>query len=68
MLEAVGGTTVFGGEKWAKTQRPRAEAHLTDIVEVPVWHFLLSSQLLHLIEQNVHLELGAQVLKTAVAE
>lgn len=31
-------------------------------------NLLLSCQLLHLIQENVHLELGAQVLETAVAE
>lgn len=40
----------------------RAGAHLADVVEVSVWHLLLRSQLLHLVEQHVHLKLGAQVL------
>lgn len=30
--------------------------------------FFLRRQLFHLIEQDVHLELGAEVLQTAVAE
>ena len=46
----------------------KLRTHLPDIVEVPVGHFLLSSQFLHLVEQNMHLEFGAQVLQPAVAE
>lgn len=42
--------------------------HLPDVVEVTVGHLLLGCQLLHLVEQHVHLELGAQVLQAAVAE
>lgn len=45
-----------------------ARANLADIVEISVWHLLLGGQLLHLIEQHVHLELGAQVLQPAVTE
>lgn len=33
-----------------------------------MWHFLLSCQLFHLIQQYMHLELGAQILQTTVAE
>ena len=43
-------------------------AHLADVVEVSVWNLLLGGQLLHLVEQHVHLELGAQVLSPTVAE
>lgn len=43
-------------------------AYLADVVEVSMRDFLLCCQLLHLIEQDVHLELGAQVLQTAVTE
>lgn len=52
-------------------QRCRAgqvRTHLADVVEISVWHLLLGGQLFHLIEQHVHLELGAQVLQPAVAE
>lgn len=42
--------------------------HLADVVEVPVRNLLLGSQLLHLVQQDVHLELGAQVLQATVAE
>ena len=43
-------------------------AHLADVVEISVWHLLLRGQLLHFVEQHVHLELGAQVLEPAVTE
>ena len=33
-----------------------------------MWDFLLCCQLLHLIQQDVHLELGAKILQTTVAE
>lgn len=34
-----------------RTQRgPQVKTHLADVVEVSVWHFLLSSQFLHLIK------------------
>lgn len=33
-----------------------------------MWHCLLSRQLTHLIEEDVQLEFGAEVLKAAVAE
>lgn len=46
----------------------RGPTHLPDVVEIAVRHLLLGSQLLHLVEQHVHLELGAQVLQPAVAE
>lgn len=42
--------------------------YLPDIVEVTVWHPFLGCQLLHLVEQDMHLELGAQVLQSSVAE
>lgn len=48
--------------------RNSSGVHLTDIVEVSMWHFLLSCQFFHLIQQYMHLELGAQVLQTTVAE
>lgn len=35
---------------------------LSYVVEVSVWNFLLSCQLLHLIQQDVHLEFRAEVL------
>ena len=41
---------------------------LSYVVEVSVWNFLLSCQLLHLIQEDVHLEFRAQVLQAAVAE
>ena len=44
------------------------QIHLTDIVKVTVWDFLLRCQLFHLIEQDVHLELGAEILQTSVAK
>lgn len=44
------------------------QIHLTDIVKVSVWDFLLCCQLFHLIEQDVHLELGAEILQTSVAK
>lgn len=44
------------------------QLYLPYVVEVSVRNLLLSCQLLHLIQENVHLELGAQVLETAVAE
>ena len=46
----------------------RGLAHLADVVEVSVRDFLLFRQLLHLVQQDVHLELGAQVLQTAIAK
>lgn len=45
-----------------------SQVHLTDVVEVSMRDFFLRRQLFHLIEQDVHLELGAEVLQTAVAE
>lgn len=45
-----------------------SQVHLTDVVEVSMRDFFLRCQLFHLIEQDVHLELGAEVLQTAVAE
>lgn len=33
-----------------------------------MWDFLLCCELFHLIQQDVHLELGAKILQTAVAE
>lgn len=33
-----------------------------------MWDFLLCCQLFHLIQEDVHLELGAQVLQSPVAE
>lgn len=42
--------------------------HLTDIVKVSMRDFFLCRQLLHLVQQDVHLELGAQILQAAVAE
>lgn len=45
-----------------------SQVHLTDVVEVSMRDLLLRRQLFHLIEQDVHLELGAEVLQTAVAE
>lgn len=33
-----------------------------------MWDFLLRCQLFHLIQQDVHLELGAKILQTTVAE
>jgi len=38
------------------------------VVEVSMWNFLLSCQLLHLIQEDVHLEFRAQELQAAVAE
>ena len=43
-------------------------AHLSDIVEVPVRHRLLSRQLPELVEEQVQLELGRQVGQASVAE
>lgn len=43
-------------------------SRLSYVVEVSVWNFLLSGQLLHLIQEDVHLEFRAQVLQAAVAE
>lgn len=48
--------------------RKSSQVHLTDIVEVSMWDFLLCGQLFHLIQQDVHLELGAEILQTTVAE
>lgn len=48
--------------------RNSSQVHLTDIVKVSMWDFLLRSQLFHFIQQDVHLELGAKVLQTTVAE
>lgn len=45
-----------------------SQVHLTDVVEVSMRDFFLRRQLFHLVEQDVHLELGAEVLQTAVAE
>lgn len=45
-----------------------SQIHLTDIVKVSVWDFLLRCQLFHLIQQDVHLELGAEILQTSVAK
>lgn len=57
------------GAGWPEVQgQPRVRTHLADVVEISVWHLLLGGQLLHLVEQHVHLELGAQVLQPAVAE
>lgn len=47
---------------------PVTSADLPYVVEVSVRNLLLSRQLLHLIQEDVHLKLGAQVLKAAVAE
>lgn len=59
----------WAGGKMAEAQaRPQGTTHLSDVVEIPVRHLLLGGQLLHLVEQHVHLELGAQVLQPAVAE
>ena len=33
-----------------------------------MWDFFLCCELFHLIQQDVHLELGAQILQTTVAE
>lgn len=33
-----------------------------------MWDFLLCCQLFHLVQQDVHLELGAKILQTPVAE
>ena len=43
-------------------------AYLPDVIEVSMRHTLLSSQLLHLIEQVVQVELGRQVGQAAVGE
>lgn len=43
-------------------------ANLPNVVEVSVGDLLLSGQLLHLVQEDVHLELGAQVLEATVAE
>lgn len=51
-----------------KRSRNSSQVHLTDIVEVSMWDFLLCCQLFHLIQQDVHLELGAKILQTTVAE
>lgn len=51
-----------------RLNRNSSEVHLTDIVEVPMWDLLLRCQLFHLIQQDVHLELGAKILQTTVAE
>lgn len=48
----------------AVSQRP----DLPYVVEVSVGNLLLSGQLLHLVQEDVHLELGAQVLEAPVAE
>lgn len=41
---------------------------LAYVVKVSVGNLLLGCQLLHLVQQDVHLEFGAEVLQTAVAE
>lgn len=51
-----------------RLSRNSSQVHLTDIVEVSMWDFLLRCQLFHLIQQDVHLELGAKILQTTVAE
>lgn len=51
-----------------RLNRKSCEVYLTDVIEVPVWDFLLRCQLFHLVQQDVHLELGAQILQTTVAE
>lgn len=56
------------GEAGQRCRVGRVQTHLADVVEISVWHLLLGSQLFHLIEQHMHLELGAQVLQPAVAE
>lgn len=48
--------------------RNTSQVHLTDIVKVSMWDFLLCCQLFHLIQQDVHLKLGAEILQTTVAE
>lgn len=48
--------------------RPAPSADLPYVVEVSVRNLLLSRQLLHLVQEDVHLKLGAQVLKATVAE
>lgn len=51
---------------WVKQKS--SQVHLTDIIKVSMWDFLLRCQLFHLIEQDVHLEFGAEVLQTSIAE
>lgn len=51
---------------WVKQKS--SQVHLTDIIKVSMWDFLLCCQLFHLIEQDVHLEFGAEVLQTSIAE
>lgn len=41
------------------TNKRKAQEDLADVVKVSVWDFLLRRQLFHLIQQDVHLELGA---------
>lgn len=51
-----------------RLSRNISQVHLTDIVKVSMWDLLLCCQLFHLIQQDVHLELGAKILQTTVAE
>lgn len=60
---SIGGLVMIEfGNSWSTVR------YLADVVEVSVGHLLLGCQLLHLVQQDVHLELGAQVLQTPVAE
>lgn len=49
-------------KKVVTQQLPFVGSCLSYVVEVSVWNFLLSCQLLHLIQEDVHLEFRAQVL------
>lgn len=51
-----------------RLRRNSSQVHLTDIVKVSMWDFFLRCQLFHLIQQDVHLKLGAKILQTTVAE
>ncbi len=51
-----------------RLSRNSSQVHLTDVVEVSMWDFFLRRQLFHLIQQDVHLKLGAKILQTTIAE
>lgn len=44
------------------------KTRLPDVIEVPVWNSLLGSEFLHLIEKDVELILGEEVLQATEAE
>ena len=46
----------------------RRVEHLSDVVEVAMRDLLLTGRLLHLVEERVQVELGAEVLESTEAE